>query len=597
MKCVKIGVFLIGAIITAMCCTAEDRVGEAIAELFKDKTAVNATPGGQPAQHSRTLFFAGASTLDEHGGDESKFASWGSSLRPFLREGCAIENYGRSGRSTTSFIREGWWGKIVEALEPGDFVIVQFGHNDQKLDKPDVATPIPQYKENLRHMAAEVREKGATPVFATPIVRLTYGQDGHLTDLQRLDDWAEAMREVAKEEGVDLVDMREMTRKAANDAGEEEALTWNAPGDRTHPAAKGARRYAQLFLHDAKRRGLAVAGLFIDVAAAAPGVALSVVEKRPGYNSWPMIQAVGDTLVCAYGRGKGHFVEGSRGAYVRTSSDGGRTWSPEVCIANDHVICEGVEGAGLDSSGAALFWMNCRGRGHIRHELCRTEDGVTFTKIAAPEMSPEPIQVTDIFTVPGVGLMSLWFIGDYNSSEPCNSWGTLVSRDDGKTWTQRTVESGLAKREWPTEPSAVVLSDGRILAVARTEVSRAGQLQLLSADGGRTWTKKRTNITDVGQSTPSLILDAARGLVHCYYFERGPGLLKRRTARVADILADPASWPEPEVLALGGKVRRYDSGNANATAIGDRHFIAYYVGDPTNAAVVVAATNTPEQAP
>ncbi|MBP5543691.1 MAG: hypothetical protein ILM98_06420, partial [Kiritimatiellae bacterium] len=97
---------------------------------FAAKPAATAIPGGQLAQHSRTLFFAGASTLDEHGGDESRFASWGSSLRPFLREGCAIVNYGRSGRSTTSFIREGWWGKIVEALNPGDFVIVQFGHND-----------------------------------------------------------------------------------------------------------------------------------------------------------------------------------------------------------------------------------------------------------------------------------------------------------------------------------------------------------------------------------------------------------------------------------------------------------------------------------
>ena len=106
---------------------------------FAAKPAATAIPGGQLAQHSRTLFFAGASTLDEHGGDESRFASWGSSLRPFLREGCAIVNYGRSGRSTTSFIRECWWGKIVEALNPGDFVSVQFGHNVLKLDKPDVA--------------------------------------------------------------------------------------------------------------------------------------------------------------------------------------------------------------------------------------------------------------------------------------------------------------------------------------------------------------------------------------------------------------------------------------------------------------------------
>lgn len=171
-------------------------------------------------------------------------------------------NYGRSGRSTTSFIREGWWDKIVEALAPGDFVVIQFGHNDQKLDKPDVATPIPQYRENLRRMAADARAKGATPVFATPIVRLTYGEDGLLTDAPRLDDWAEAMRETATELGVDLVDMRAMTRKAANEAGEAEALTWYAAGDRTHPAIKGARLYASFFLDDVRRRGLPITGLF-----------------------------------------------------------------------------------------------------------------------------------------------------------------------------------------------------------------------------------------------------------------------------------------------------------------------------------------------
>ena len=90
------------------------------------------------------------------------------------------------------------------------------------------------------------------------------GNDGLLTDAPRLDDWAEAMRETATEVGVDLVDMRDMTRKAANDAGEAEALTWHAPGDRTHPAVKGARLYASFFLEDVQRRRLPIAGRIPD---------------------------------------------------------------------------------------------------------------------------------------------------------------------------------------------------------------------------------------------------------------------------------------------------------------------------------------------
>ena len=216
--------------------------------------------------HGTTLFFAGDSTLDEHSGkpNQTTYGSWGSSLRPFLREGVSIVNHAKCGRSTTSFIREGWWGKILDALKPGDFVVIQFGHNDQKLDKPSVATPIPLYKETLRNMAAEVRAKGGTPVFATPIVRLSYGKSGLLVDTAKLDDWAAAMREVAAAEGIDLVDMRILTRQAANDAGEEESLTWNAPNDRTHPGPKGAALYAKLFLDDIRKRTLPIARLFAD---------------------------------------------------------------------------------------------------------------------------------------------------------------------------------------------------------------------------------------------------------------------------------------------------------------------------------------------
>ena len=210
---------------------------------------------------AKTLFFAGDSTLDEHGGDESTYGSWGAALRPSLREGCSIVNYGRSGRSTTSFRREGRWDKILAELTEGDFVVIQFGHNDQKLDKPDVATPIPEYKANLARMADEVRAKGATPVFATPIVRLTF-KDGALCDPAHLDDWAAAMRETAAEKDVALVDMRALTRKAASEAGEKEALTWNAPNDRTHPAPKGARLYAYLFLREIRRLSLPIAELF-----------------------------------------------------------------------------------------------------------------------------------------------------------------------------------------------------------------------------------------------------------------------------------------------------------------------------------------------
>ena len=98
------------------------------------------------------------------------------------------------------------------------------------------------------------------------------------------------------------------------------------------------------------------------------------------------------------------------------------------------------------------------------------------------------------------------------------------SHDNGKTWTQNVIESGLPKAEWPTEPAAVPLGNGRILVIARTESSEnstaRAQFQIESRDAGKTWTRARTNIGDVSLSTPSLILDPETGLLSNYYYHR-----------------------------------------------------------------------------
>ena len=124
------------------------------------------------------------------------------------------------------------------------------------------------------------------------------------------------------------------------------------------------------------------------------GASVAVVQDVAGYNSWPMIQTLGDDLVCAYSRGSAHSIdEGVRGVYARVSSDGGATWGPETCIANDASVGEVTIGKGLDESGAMLLWVRCAGQG-TRHDLYRTTDGATFQKIATPSLSPMPIQIT-----------------------------------------------------------------------------------------------------------------------------------------------------------------------------------------------------------
>ncbi|TWT72600.1 BNR/Asp-box repeat protein [Crateriforma conspicua] len=315
-----------------------------------------------------------------------------------------------------------------------------------------------------------------------------------------------------------------------------------------------------------------------------------IVQDAEGYNSWPMIQAIGKKLVCVYSRGSGHTIsEDARAVYARISADGGETWTPEAVVANSPGYGEVEVGKGLDSNGAMLLWVRRVGR-DWHHDLYRTTDGVTFTLVATPQFDVRPVQITDIFTVPNVGLMALWFAGDYGG-KPTNAWGALTSSDNGETWKQATVESSLSKAQWPTEPAAVYLGNGRILAIGRTEVGTP-QFQMVSSDYGATWKREQTNIGDALASTPSLILDEETGLLSNYYYHRGAGVLRRRVVDPEKVFDHPRDWPDSEPIAMGSKVT-FDAGNANATAIGNTHYISFYSGKSPDTAVLVSVVPAP----
>ena len=190
--------------------------------------------------------------------------------------------------------------------------------------------------------------------------------------------------------------------------------------------------------------------------------------------------------------------------------------------------------------------------------------------------------------------MSLWFAGEYSNKKSGHSWGTLTSADNGLTWTQKTIEKDLPKNEWPTEQCMVHLGNGRILAIARSEGGAKYQFQLTSTDGGSTWKREKTNICDVRESTPSLFYDPESKTIYNYYYQRGRGMLKRRVAKVDEILGNPLVWQKPEIIAFASAVG-YDAGNVNATFIGDTHYLAYYSGDRKKASVVISSTPAPKK--
>lgn len=325
-----------------------------------------------------------------------------------------------------------------------------------------------------------------------------------------------------------------------------------------------------------------------------------VVQEMSGYNSWPMLQAIGDKLVCTYSRGAAHTInEDARAVYARTSSDGGKSWTEETVVANTPGYGEVTVGKGLDSTGAMFLWVRRMNKSECVHDLYCSADGVTFSLIATPKLAVTPVQITDVFTVPTVGLMALWFAGNYGDDGTSHSWGMLTSKDNGVTWTQTPIESGLTKAQWPTEPAAVYLGDGRIFAIGRSEIGSTSttraQFQMVSTDYGATWTRAQTNIGDVQISTPSLILDPETGLLSNYYYQRGRGgILRRRVVDPKQVFDHPLQWPASEAVATGSQ-SPIDAGNVNATVIGNTHYLSYYSGTAPDTAVLVLKQPAPSR--
>src|SRR5690606_33809817 len=107
---------------------------------------------------------------------------WGTPFKTFFDSSVVIENHARNGRSTRSFIAENLWQPIVDKLRAGDYVFIQFGHNDESKSKGErYATP-EQYKANLKKFVAETRKKGASPVLLSPVTRRRFDDQGQIME-------------------------------------------------------------------------------------------------------------------------------------------------------------------------------------------------------------------------------------------------------------------------------------------------------------------------------------------------------------------------------------------------------------------------------
>lgn len=197
-----------------------------------------------------TIFTIGDSTMANKStpGDHPAERGWGMMLPEFFKPTVTIQNHAKNGRSSKSFRTEGRWDVVLKQIKPGDYVFIQFGHNDQKADTLLHTDPETTYRANLARYITETRQRGGIPVLFTSIVRRTFNADGTLRDTHGA--YLDAVRQVAAENKVVCIDLNTATRKLVQNLGNEPSKAlymWvNDRKDDTHLSEKGARAVAKM---------------------------------------------------------------------------------------------------------------------------------------------------------------------------------------------------------------------------------------------------------------------------------------------------------------------------------------------------------------
>ena len=162
------------------------------------------------------VFLCGNSTVVDQ--DNEPWGSWGQMIPRFFNHQVCVANFAESGESANTFIAAKRWKKIQTMIKPGDYVIIEFGHNDQK-QKGEGKGAYLSFWKSMKQMADEARAAGATPILVTPTQRRSFGPDGKIQDTHL--DFPQATRDLAAQDSIALIDLHAMTRTLYEAFGEE----------------------------------------------------------------------------------------------------------------------------------------------------------------------------------------------------------------------------------------------------------------------------------------------------------------------------------------------------------------------------------------
>jgi len=169
-----------------------------------------------------TVYMIGDSTMSVKLPEKRPETGWGMPFATFFDNTVTIINRAMNGRSTRTFISENRWQPIVDTLKSGDYVFIQFGHNDESKEKTDRYTSPEDYTTNLIKFVTEARSKNAIPILLTPVVRRRYDSAGNFYDVHGV--YPDKVREVAKQYHVALIDMQQSSAQLLMQLGKDGSL-------------------------------------------------------------------------------------------------------------------------------------------------------------------------------------------------------------------------------------------------------------------------------------------------------------------------------------------------------------------------------------
>jgi lysophospholipase L1-like esterase len=215
-----------------------------------------------PQKKKTHIFMAGDSTMSIKETKVYPETGWGMPFAYFWDSTIEVVNRAKNGRSTKTFISESLWKSIYDEIQPGDYVFIQFGHNDESKEKTDRYTSPEEYKANLTKFVNETRSKKGIPVLLTPVSRRKF-VDGKAVETHA--EYSPLVKEVAKDLNVPLIDLDAKSLELYQQMGEENSkLLFNQvqPGehpnypegktDNTHFDELGARKIAEIVLAEIK---------------------------------------------------------------------------------------------------------------------------------------------------------------------------------------------------------------------------------------------------------------------------------------------------------------------------------------------------------